>query len=105
MPCWKFHGRTSEHVWFDVHERVQGFLYSGTLNAELETLAEVMIIAEKYQVVELSMHCVLALTIIHGTVIGPQLTKAHRLQYVVLTQMVLPSDQTVIPRFVDYGLA
>eukprot|EP00913_Durusdinium_trenchii_P025961 g24358.t1 len=33
------------------------FLYSGTLNAELETLAEVAIIADKYQVLDLAMHC------------------------------------------------
>ena len=44
---------------------IQGFLYSGTLNAELETLAEVAIIADKYQVLDLAMHCVLALTVIH----------------------------------------
>eukprot|EP00913_Durusdinium_trenchii_P025962 g24359.t1 len=33
------------------------FLYSGTLEASLETLVEVMVIADKYQVPELSSHC------------------------------------------------
>eukprot|EP00913_Durusdinium_trenchii_P014498 g13600.t1 len=33
------------------------FLYSGTLNVDVQTLVEVMVIADKYQVPELSRHC------------------------------------------------
>lgn len=33
------------------------FLYSGTLEVDLQTLVEVMVIADKYQVKELSSHC------------------------------------------------
>ena len=47
---------------------VEGFLrffYSGTLNSSLTTLAEMMIMADKYQVPELVCHCD-TIAVVHG---------------------------------------
>ena len=63
------------------------FLYSGTLDADVQTLVEVMVIADKYQVKELSSHCDCAATKSHGTCGG--VAKCERWLSGLLIQHIL----------------